>query len=90
MSETKAESSKTPPLPRQRDRRASSFRKTDVVRAFRAAEQAGVKNPVVEVDPKTKRIRITSGSPDPERLNEASELDRELAEFEAKHGQGAA
>jgi hypothetical protein len=66
--------------------RAASFRKTDVTRAFKAATAAGIANPVVKVDPKTKEITITGG----ERPAPSSDLDRELADFEAKHGQGSA
>jgi hypothetical protein len=56
----------TPPLPpaRRGGQRASSFRKTDVTRLIRAAIDAGMTNPVVTVEPKTKRITISSGSPD--------------------------
>jgi hypothetical protein len=47
--------------PRKNDHRASSFRKTDVTRALKAAMAAGIANPVVKVDPKTKEITITGG-----------------------------
>jgi hypothetical protein len=57
----------TPPLPpaRRGGQRASSFRKTDVTRLIRAALDAGMINPVVTVDPKTKKITITSAQSDP-------------------------
>jgi hypothetical protein len=82
--------------PKKNDHRASSFRKTDVTRILKAAIDAGIPNPVAEVDPVTKRIRV-SGTAAPK--SSSNDLDRELEEFErkngrqgpeAKHGQGSA
>jgi hypothetical protein len=47
----------------RRDRRATSFRKLDVVRAFEAARAAGMQHPIVKVDLRNKIITITPGTP---------------------------
>jgi hypothetical protein len=62
--------------------RASSFRKTDVTRMIKAAIAAGIVNPVAEVDPVTKRLRV-SGGPPPAPASD-SDLDLELKDFEAR------
>jgi hypothetical protein len=45
-----------------RRHRDQTFRKTDVVRAYRAAVDAGVPNPIVRID-RAGQITIMSGAP---------------------------
>jgi hypothetical protein len=45
----------------RRDRRASSFRKNDVIRAIKVATAAGIRDPVIAIDPRTHVITITPG-----------------------------
>jgi hypothetical protein len=66
-------------------RAPSTFRQQDVTRALRAAAAAGVDIARIEID-KAGKITIiaASGAAEP-----ANDLDRELAEWEARHnGQG--
>jgi hypothetical protein len=63
-------------------RAASTFRQRDVTRAVKAVAAAGVSIARVEID-KAGRIVIVTGQSGPQ-----DDLDRELAEFEARHGQG--
>jgi len=67
--------------PKKNDHRASSFRKTDITRMIKAAIAGGIPNPVVEVDLKTKWLRVSGGEA-PKAPQ--SDLDRELAEFDAR------
>ena len=62
----------------------SSFRLVDVTRALRAVAAAGVGIVRVEVDRDGKIVVVTQPSP----AGPQDELDRELADFEARHGQG--
>jgi hypothetical protein len=64
-------------------RKPCAFRQRDVARAVRGAEAAGVKIGRLEIEPHTGRISII-----PAGVSSSDcELDRELAEFEARHGQ---
>jgi hypothetical protein len=59
------------------------FRQRDLTRAIRAVTVAGVGIARVEIGPDGKIVVVTQQSlPTPQ-----SDLDRELAEFEARHGQ---
>jgi hypothetical protein len=64
-------------------RRPASITQADIARVIRAAKQAGAG--AVEISP-DGTIRIVLAPP----LQDAgmSSLDRELEEFEARHGQG--
>lgn len=42
---------------------AQRFKKAEVARAIRAAVESGMPNPRVEVDPRTGKIVIMSGTP---------------------------
>jgi hypothetical protein len=64
-------------------RRAAATQK-EIARAIKAAQEAGLKVARVEIDG-TKIIVLTGENiPEP---GSSADLDRELAEFEASHGQ---
>jgi len=60
------------------------FRQRDVTRAIRAVSVAGVAVARVEIGRDGRIVVVT----DQTTANQPDELDRELAEFEAQHGQG--
>jgi len=64
-------------------RRACAFTQRDVARALRGAEAAGIKIARLDIEPNTGRISIVLAGP----VGHVNELDAELAEFEARHGQ---
>lgn len=61
-----------------------TFKQQDVTRALRGALAAGVEIQRVEIDKLGRIIVVTGSSP----AAAVDDLDRELAEFEARHGQG--
>jgi hypothetical protein len=65
-------------------RAPSTFRQRDVTKAVKAVTAAGVGIARVEID-KAGKIVIVTGKPAVAGLQD--DLDRELAEFEAHHGQ---
>jgi hypothetical protein len=65
-------------------RAPSTFRQQDVTRAVKAVAAAGVHIARIEIDKAGKIVIIAA-----EALHAAADdLDRELTEFEARHGQG--
>ena len=64
-------------------RAPSTFRQADVTKAVKAARSAGVDIVRVELT-KDGRIVIVTGEANPAVQDD---LDRELAEFEARHGE---
>jgi ssDNA-binding replication factor A large subunit len=64
-------------------RAPSTFGQTDVTKAVKAVRSAGVNIVRVELT-KDGRIVIVTGEADPAAQDD---LDRELAEFEARHGE---
>jgi len=65
-------------------RAPSTFRQADVTRAIRAAAAAGVSIARVEID-NSGKIVIVIGKPREFAGAPQDDLDRELAEFEARH-----
>ena len=65
-------------------RAPSTFRQQDVTRAVKAVTAAGVHIARVEIDRAGKIVVVTQELP----TSKQDDLDQELAEFEARHGQG--
>ncbi|NJL07371.1 MAG: hypothetical protein HC900_03245 [Methylacidiphilales bacterium] len=65
-------------------RKPATFRQTDVTRAVRAVAAAGLRVARVEVDRSGKIVVVSESAMAPPM----DDLDRELAEFEARNGQG--
>jgi hypothetical protein len=65
-------------------RAPSTFRQQDVTRAVKAVAAAGVHIARIEIDKVGKIVIIAAEALHPA----ADDLDRELTEFEARHGQG--
>jgi hypothetical protein len=68
-------------------RRPSAFRKTDVTRATRAVLAAGLGIARVEIA-RDGGIVVVPGNSEGQAAASSDDLDRELAEFKAHHGQG--
>lgn len=65
-------------------RGACTFKERDITRALRATVAAGMTVQRIEIDKNGKIVVVTSGdTPAPP----VDDLDRELADFEAQHGQ---
>jgi hypothetical protein len=63
-----------------------TFKQQDATRAVRAAVAAGLEVQRIEIE-RDGRIIVVTGKPQ-EPAGPQTDLDRELAEFEARHGQG--
>jgi hypothetical protein len=66
----------------------SGFRQQDVTRALKAAVAAGLHVAGFKIDPQSGKIEVVTGKPAEVSATPADELDRELADWEAKHGEG--
>jgi hypothetical protein len=62
-----------------------AFKDRDIKRVIRAARAAGLDPTSVEVDPKTGKIKVMGNKA--ATADQQTNLDRELEEFEARHGQ---
>jgi hypothetical protein len=67
-------------------RAPSTLRQQDVTRAVKAVAAAGVDIARVEIDTAGKIVIVTGKALEPTSTQD--ELDRELQEWEARHGQG--
>jgi hypothetical protein len=66
-----------------------AFKKNDVKRAVHAVAAAGQSIQRVEIDPESGKIVIVvTNSQDQTIVTPQDDLDRELTEFEARHGEG--
>ena len=61
----------------------SAIKQHDIARAVRGAVAAGIKVARVDIEPNSGKISIVPAGPPAKD----SELDQELADFEARHGQ---
>jgi hypothetical protein len=64
-----------------------TFRQRDVTKAVKAVAAAGVDIARIEIDPVGK-IVIVARKPNGSSETPVDDLDRELGEWEARHGQG--
>ncbi len=69
-------------------RRHATLTQADIARAIRAAKQAGAPEVELRVGEALIVFRITPSTEQESPASPLNELDRELAEFEARHGQG--
>jgi hypothetical protein len=65
-------------------RRPAEITQADVARVLRAAKQSGAAEVVVQVGKQSLTVKL---APSLEQASDSDDLDRELAEFEARHGE---
>ena len=68
-------------------RRPCLFKERDVTRATKAVLAAGLDVARIEIA-KDGAIVVVPGKPEGQAAASSDDLDRELAQFEAQHGQG--
>jgi hypothetical protein len=68
-------------------RAPSTFRQADLVKALKAAAAAGLNVAGYKIDPQGK-IEVVVDKPIGTPAPADGELDRELADWEARHGEG--
>ncbi|MEJ2377906.1 MAG: hypothetical protein P8Y71_21775 [Pseudolabrys sp.] len=64
-------------------RKACTFKQRDIARAVQGANAAGVEVGRLDIDIKTGTISIVPAT----QMGTVNDLDAELSEFEARHGQ---
>jgi hypothetical protein len=69
-------------------RASSSFRQQDVTKALKAAVAAGLRVTGFKVDVNTGKIEVETGEQPAQDSGTQADLDRELEEWQARHGQG--
>lgn len=69
-------------------RSPANFRAAELTRALRATLAAGVKVARIELERGRIVLLVGEGSAPATSSAAAEDLDRELAEFEARHGEG--
>jgi hypothetical protein len=73
-------------MPSDISRRPQAFRQRDVTRAIRAVSAAGVLIGSVEIGSDGKIVVVARSQQ--QSASPQDDLDRELAEFQSRHGQG--
>ena len=70
------------------NRAPSIFRQQDLTKAIRGATKAGVDIARIEIAKDGRIVLVVGNSQDQTIVTPQDDLDRELAEFEARHGEG--
>jgi hypothetical protein len=69
-------------------RAPATFRQQDVTKALKAAVAAGLRVTGFKLDVNTGKIEVETGGPQAQDSKPQDDLDRELEQWEARHGQG--
>jgi hypothetical protein len=66
----------------------AAFKQRDLTKALRAAASAGLHVAGYTIDPQSGKIEVVVGERPAQDPGPQDELDRELADWEARHGEG--
>jgi hypothetical protein len=69
-------------------RAPSAFTQRDLTKALKAATAAGLHVVGYKIDPQSGKIEVVVGERPAQDPGPQDELDRELADWEARHGEG--